>query len=218
MTWPAIPLAAALLAGSGFAFGVRSTTTTSDAATERVTLVARPTTLAAYQPATLFGTVSSGRENETVTIQAKDCGQRSFVNVTAVLTHAGGTYTLDFGRGIATTVRARWRESMSRASTIRQQVRVDFVRLGSGRYSVSGVGRSSLWRKRARIQRRSGGRWKTIKTVVLSDSSAPPGSPIVWSTAKFRLKVPRGSVLRAVLPRSQVRPCYLAGVSRTLRT
>ena len=35
---------------------------------------------------------------------------------------------------------------------------------------------------------------------------------------EFRLAVPKGRLLRAVLPRAQARPCYLAGVSRTLRT
>lgn len=218
VTWPALPRALALLLVSGLAVGTAGPAGSTGTAAERVTLVARPRALAAFQPAILFGTVSSGRENETVTVEAKDCGRRSFTGVAAVLTHPGGTYTLEFSRGINTTVRAVWRGEASALVTIRQQVRVDFVRLGSGRYSVSGVGRTSLWRKRAQVQRRSGGRWRTIKTVVLSDSGAPPGSPIIWSTGEFALKVPRGSILRAVLHRSQVRPCYLAGVSRTVTT
>ena len=190
----------------------------SSAAVDRVSLTARPTTIAGTQPALLFGAVSSGRENEEVTIQARDCGQRSFLGVAAVQTHAGGTFNLDFSRGVSTTIRAVWRDAVSAPVTIRQQVRVDFSRLGSGKFSVSAVGRASLWRKKMQIQRRQGGRWRTVRTVSLSDSGAAPGSPYVWSTATFVLKVPRGSVLRAMLPLAQAKPCFLAGTSRTLTT
>lgn len=190
----------------------------SGAAVDRVSLTARPTTISGLQPTLLFGAVSSGRENEEVTIQAKDCGQRSFLGVAAVQTHAGGTFNLDFGRGVSTTVRAVWRDAVSAPITIRQQIRVDFSRLGSGKFSVSAVGRASLWRKKMQIQRRQGGKWRTVRTVILSDSGAAPGSPYVWNTATFAMKVPRGSLLRAMLPLAQARPCFLAGTSRTLTT
>jgi hypothetical protein len=188
------------------------------AAVDRVSLTARPTTIGGLQPALLFGAVSSGRENEEVTIQAKDCGQRSFLGVAAVQTHAGGTFNLEFSRAITTTIRAAWRDAVSAPITIRQQIRIDFSRLGSGKFSVSAVGRASLWRKKMQIQRRQGGKWRTVRIVSLSDSGAAPGSPYVWNTAKFAMKVPRGSVLRAMLPLAQAKPCFLAGTSRTLTT
>ena len=59
------------------------------------------------------------------------------------------------------------------------------------------------------IQRRTGS-WKKVRTVVLSGGSRF-GTP-------FKLSVPKGSQLRAVLPKSQAKPCFLAGVSPTIRT
>ena len=35
---------------------------------------------------------------------------------------------------------------------------------------------------------------------------------------KLRFKVPKGTTIRAVLPRSQAGACYLAGYSKLLRT
>jgi hypothetical protein len=38
------------------------------------------------------------------------------------------------------------------------------------------------------------------------------------SSASFRASIPRRTLIRAVFPRSQARPCYLAGYSNLLRT
>ena len=39
-----------------------------------------------------------------------------------------------------------------------------------------------------------------------------------WSEGTFTLSIPKGTLIRAVLPLSQAKPCYLAGFSRTVRT
>ena len=43
------------------------------------------------------------------------------------------------------------------------------------------------------------------------------GSTYVWSSAEFSTVVPRGTLVRAVFPRSQASPCYLAGFSNQVR-
>jgi hypothetical protein len=68
-----------------------------------------------------------------------------------------------------------------------------------------------------RFQRRLGG-WKLVRTVVLTESGGHPGSGEAVSFAEFRARIPSGSLLRAVLPRSAARPCYLAGYSKLLQT
>jgi hypothetical protein len=225
MTRRALALAGAALAAAGLVLASTATADpshrpagVSSAAVDRVSLTARPTTIAGMQPALLFGAVSSGRENEEVTIQARDCGTSAWTGAVGLLTHAGGTFNTVFNRGVTTTIRAQWKDVFSSPITIRHRVRIEFHRLGSGKFTASAVGRASLWRRTMQIQRRQGGNWRLLRTVRLTDSWAAPGSPYVWNTAEFALKVPRRTLLRAVLPQAQARPCYLTGVSRTLTT
>jgi hypothetical protein len=76
---------------------------------------------------------------------------------------------------------------------------------------VSVGGKVSFWRKFVLLQRfdRPRGVWITLRRVVITEDHG--------STLEFRPRVPRGTLIRAVLPLSQARPCYIAGVSPTLR-
>jgi hypothetical protein len=188
-------------------------------AAERVTIFARPTVLGAPGSiATVFGSVDNGRAGETVTIQAKDCGSSFFRTAAETETHSGGGWSIQFSSGINTTVRAVWKDSSSTQVAIRQRANVFLDKQRSGRGLRVGVGgKRSFWRKKVDIQRRQGGSWKTVKSVVLTDSSTSSGSGS-WTEAKFRLAVPNGTPVRAVLPLAEARPCYLPGVSRTVRT
>jgi hypothetical protein len=102
-----------------------------------------------------------------------------------------------------------------------------WVQLSGPQRTAKGVGfevavRSELqfWKRHVVIQRldRSFGRWVDMKKVVLAKTGAAPGSPFVWSSAEFSTVVPRGTLVRAVFPLSQARPCYLASFSNQLRT
>jgi hypothetical protein len=186
-------------------------------APERVTLSARPTSLRWSQPATLFGAVSSGKPDEDVILQAKDCGQKTFTGVASILTHEGGTFTTEFARAINSTIRAVWKGEASGTIELRQQPRVELRRRSGGRFAIGIGSRWQFWHKRALLQRRVGSRWTTVKTVVLTDVTAHAGTGSTWTEEEFTVKVPRGSVLRAVLPADQAKPCYLAAVSATLR-
>jgi len=191
---------------------------TAGAASQSVTMSARPTTLRWAQGATLFGAVDNRRADEEVVVQARDCGQSAFTNAAAILTHEGGTWTTQFGRGINTTIRAVWKGSVSQTIQLRQQPNVLLIHRTGRRFEVGIASRGQLWRKRVLIQRRTGGSWTNVRTVVLTDTAAPPGTGAAWTSAEFRLTVPNGSVLRAQLPASQARPCFLPATSVSVRT
>lgn len=188
------------------------------AVSERVTLLARPTVLAASQATTLFGSVDNGKAEEVVTIQAKDCGQRFFTGVASATTRDGGTWTEEYWPRITSTLRAVWKGAASAPVTVRQQAYVALYRRSSKKFEVGVAGKWSFWHKRVLFQRRAAGSWTTVKSVLLTETAAQPGYSQAWSGAHFSASVPKGSLVRAVLPLSQARPCYLAGVSKTVRT
>jgi hypothetical protein len=197
----AVAVAAAL--GSGAA-----------AAPEQVTIEVRPTVTRWLQPLTLFGAVDSRRAEDIVTIEAKDCGQQAFREIGSARTGEGGTWSRQSSILITTTFRAVWNERASAQVTVRARPGVVLRQRAARRFDVSVQGHSGgamFWRKRVLFQRldRRLGRWATVKQIVLADSNG---------AASFRASIPRGSVVRAVLPLSQARPCYLAGYSPPLRT
>jgi hypothetical protein len=192
-------------------------------ASERVTIAARPSILRADERTTLFGTVENGKPDELVRVQSKDCGQRFFRDVASATTRDGGGWSTELNPGINTTVRAVWNETASSQIAVRQRPVLLLRRLPTParRFEVSVSARTSFWRKRVAIERfdRRLGRWVRVKSVVLTETgTSAPGYGFAQTSAKFSARVPRGALVRAVLPRSQARPCYLAGYSKLLQT
>lgn len=186
------------------------------AALEQVTIEARPAVTRWLQPMTLFGSVDSRRAEEIITIQARPCGSpsQSFTNVDTARTGEGGSWSTEFRVLVNTTLRAVWNDRASPQITVRARPGVSLRRRAARRFEVWVQGQSGgamFWRKRVLFQRldRRLGTWATVKQVVLTDSNG---------AATFRASVPRGSLVRAVLPVSQARPCYLAGYSSQVRT
>lgn len=193
-------------------------------ASEPVTIVARPAILGRGQKLTVAGSVDSRAAEEIVTIEAKDCGQMSFRELAAARTGKGGAWTTELSPGITTTLRAVWKGSVSAPVTVRQRAQVLLKRTRSAAaFEVWVLAKQQFWHRRVLFQRlnRRVGTWSTIKTVVLTETGAndPTGrTGTIWSRATFRAPVTRGSLVRAVFPLSQARPCYLAGYSQDLRT
>ena len=193
-------------------------------ASESVTLFARPTIHDRNKLITLLGSVDSNRANEDVTIEAKECGQTTFVPVAGAHTNTGGGWTMQYAPVITTTLRAEWKGARSAPVTIQDRAWVQLNRrprtaLGYG-FGVAVRAKLQFWRRHVMVQRfqRRLGRWTDVKKVVLTESGAAPGSTFVWSSGEFRVRVPQGTLVRAVFPLSQARPCYLAGFSNQLRT
>jgi hypothetical protein len=183
-----------------------------------VTLQARPTNLGPTQNAFLTGGVSSGRTGETLMLQAKPCGSTSFRNLFVFRTGPGGRWSREYGPGVNTVVRVRWKGAFSAPVTLRQAPLVQLDQTSTREFEVGVGSLGMMWRKRVDIQQRTGGRWVRVRSVVLTKTYSSPGQSGVWTDADFTLSVPRGTVLRAVLPAAQARPCYLGSVSNPLRT
>ena len=185
------------------------------AAPEQVTIFSRG-------PFTLYGSVPTDKADEIVTVQAKDCGAPTpaFRNVAEARTQEGGTWSVEFNTGITSTLRAVWKEHVSPSITVRQRASVELLQLASGRqFRVTVRGKRQFWRKRVLVQRfdRRLGAWKLVKAVVLMETGSFPGYGGAATWADFRLSLPRGTLVRAVFPRSQASPCYLGGVSKLVR-
>lgn len=206
------------LVAAGAALVAAVASSAAAAPSERVTIEARPTVLGRSATAVLFGTIASVRAGEVVTVQARECGQQSFRGVTAATTRAGGAWSTSYSSGINVTYRAVWDDAVSAPVTVRERAHVVVDQLSPGRFEVGVGGKAQFWRKRVLFQRfdRRLGRWSTLRTVVLTETVGGAGG--IWSGAKVRVSVPKGSLVRAVLPLSQARPCYLEGYSNMLRT
>jgi hypothetical protein len=187
-------------------------------ASERVTLLARPTRVDWRTPVLLYGAVDNGRDGELVTIQGRDCGQRYFTGVSSATTLSGGSWNTELSPRITTQVRAVWKDAASAPVTIHFIPELVLVQESGRRFEVAVGSTGQLWRKKILIQRRASGKWIPLRQVLLTETASMPGHPDVYHYAEFRLAVPRGSLVRAVLPAAQARPCYLATTSKTLRT
>jgi hypothetical protein len=181
------------------------------------TIFARPLVLDWAQPAQLYGSAPGASRDDVVTIEVRECGSSFFRTFVEVHASAGGGWFAEVGSLVTATYRAVFGGRASRSLTIRQRARIVLERRRSGRgFLVAVVGKRSFWRRPVVIQRRRVGGWETLRRVGLVDSPASPGT-VSASQATFRLSVPRGTVVRAVLPAVQAGPCYVESFSRAIR-
>jgi hypothetical protein len=186
----------------------------------RVTIEARPNAPRWGTPVVLFGALATGKANELITIEVKECGRHApfFRAVAAVRTGDGGAWSTQAFLRTNSAFRVRWADATSAAVTVQARPAVQLSRR-SGRLFDVGVRALVPFRARhvivQRYDRRLGS-WVGVKTVVLTETGSAGG--FVGTGAAFRLVVPNGTLLRAVFPRSQARPCYIAGYSNLLRT
>jgi hypothetical protein len=201
---------------AGIALGVSA----AAAAPGPVTLAARTAVVAPQRPVvTLFGRIPGTKAGELVTIQGKECGVPGafFRALGGTQTAAGGGWTVDQFIRTTTTLRAVWGDSTSAAVMVRMRISVSLFRRGSNRFDVTAGGAAAnLHRKRVLIQRLDArlGTWRTVKSLTL-DASEYAG---FGERRRFGLDVPRGTMVRALVPRSQAGPCYVAGHSNVVRT
>jgi hypothetical protein len=191
------------------------------AAPAQISLVVQPTIIRSTSDRmTIFGSVSGARAGEKVTIQFKACGLQpvQFRDAFETTTTAGGAFSLEelrpFNLGVSGVYRAVSGGEISSDVAVRQRAAVYMrpLRSGRGRFEVWVGAKVSVWRRFVLLQRfeRRRGVWITMRRLALTESPS--------STAPFRPRVPRGTLIRAVFPLSQARPCYLAGYGPILRT
>jgi hypothetical protein len=179
-----------------------------------VTLSARPTVSGLGEAIWVSGVVGNGRAGELVDIEAKDCGQDFFRGIAGTTTTDGGAFRHNIFPAINTSLRAVWKGSASAPVAVQKRAVVQLRQRSAKRFAVSVWGANSstpFWRKYVLFQRfdRRVGAWKTVKRVVLTTSSS--------SGTEFTASVPKGTLVRAMIPLSQARPCWATGFSRTFR-
>lgn len=194
-----------------------------EVASDQVTIFARPMIVSGFPvlETTLYGSLANGRSGETVEIQAKDCGSSTFRSVGGTQTRDGGGWSMPYRPGITTTLRAVWKDTASSQVTVKQRARPYLVnRPTSNAFYVGVSGKRSFWHKRVLIQRLDPKtrRWVDVKKVLLTDTSAI-STPVseVSTSAEFMVKLPKGTLIRAVTPLSEAKPCYMGGVSPIAR-
>ena len=183
-----------------------------------VTISVRNSILRWGEQATLFGSVPTTKADEKVVIEVKECGQPTFRALAWAYTQAGGSWSLDMGARVSSQFRAVWGDDRSASAGVQQRPSVQLILRPGARSEVS-VGaiypfagkRVSLqvFDKKARV-------WKHVQFVKLTEYGA--GGIYVWSSGRFRSKLPRNAQVRGVFSLAQAKPCYLAGYSGIVQT
>jgi hypothetical protein len=165
----------------------------------------------------VYGTISSGAEGAYVAVKGLECGIPGafFRGIGGATTTAGGAWEATLIVRTKTTFRAEWKDAKSASVIITPRADIRFTKEKDG-YQVGVASEtSSVDGKRAVVQRLTPTGWKTLQTVVLKSEG---GYAQYGVRKKLKFKLPKGTTIRAVFPRSQTGPCYLAGYSKLLRT
>jgi hypothetical protein len=189
-------------------------------ATETISWSAQPTLVIWNQPVTASGTIGSGRSDQLVTIQLRPCDEDTWRDLGEATTTSGGVWTVDLLANIGGFIRARSGDAVTDPVPIRQRPWVFFSQRRPGRFRAGVQAYRQFWHRKMAIQRfdTKRRRWVTVKRVLLTETAGSGAqSDIASTTDQFRVDVPKGTTLRATLPLSEARPCYLAGYSALLR-
>jgi hypothetical protein len=188
-----------------------------------ITITVRPTIYGRQGPLVVSGSVTSGKADEKVTLQFKQCGlfPAQFRDHAEVTTHEGGGWSIETGVLANGAFRAVSGGDVSNEVQVQKRVDVRLAPAPPRRFEVHVVERFQFWRKQVLIQRfhRGQRKWLLVKKLRLVNTGAAPGSVYVWSTTdKFTVDVAKGTTIRAVLPLAQAKPCHLGGYSNLLVT
>jgi hypothetical protein len=187
---------------------------------DTISIGARPLIAGAGDRVVVSGAHSSGRADVDVTLEAQYCDETTWREVSATHTDPGGAWYLEYVPLITQVIRAKGGGATSAEIKVQTRPTVSLGQRPPGMFFVNVNSQRSFWRKSVSIQRfdRQKRVWREVRKVQLTETGAPPGVGWVWTgSEKVRVKVPKGTTLRAVLPLSQTRPCYLAGYSNLLR-
>lgn len=194
--WLALSAAGALVVGVPFAFGAAPT------------LAAGASTVGQLNQIALTGTTGGATAGKTVYIESRECNASFFRVVAATTTAAGGSWSTNAPIGMTTTFRARVGGSYSNSVLVRKRVVVSLARRPNSRVFVASA--HSGWRLKGRpirVERYTASGWVLVGQKKLLQNA-------VWSEtyATFRIRR-KGLRLRAFVPLSSARPCFVAGAS-----
>ncbi len=193
------------------------------AADETISWSVRPLIVRWDELVNASGTIGTGQPGQLVTIQQRVCDQQTWHDVGEATTTANGSWSVDFLTRISGQLRATSGDATTEPVHLQQRPRVFFSQRPPGRFQAGVQAQRQYWHRRMRIDRfdRKRGAWVTVKRVLITETEGDDQgggmSDIASTTDRFRIDVPKGTNLRAVLPIEVGRPCYAAGFSPIVR-
>jgi hypothetical protein len=187
---------------------------------ETVSMSARPTIARANERVTATGVVGSGHADQLVTVQSRPCDETTWREVAETATQEGGGWTTDFSPGVSGLFRATSVGAESEPLKLQTRPSVSLGQRPPGTFFVTVNAQRQFWHRKVVLQRFDTKKrvWIDVRRILLTETGATPGLPWIWSGSdKVRVVVPKGTTMRAVIPLSATRPCYLAGYSNLLR-
>jgi hypothetical protein len=207
----------------GSAVPPASATLAADAELSRIVVRSSPTVTVDATPRvadrtsfviTVFGRVSGAPGDDHVRIEARECGLSPYFHgVGGADPDPDGSWSAQVVPWTRTTYRAKWKNGTSEEVVVRYAPRVTLGWTGAGKLQIF-VGTQRTIPGRVVVLERfslSSGSWAKVRTVKLNKIRTGE------LQRRLRVNVPKGTLLRAVLPESQTGPCYDPGVSNTLR-
>jgi hypothetical protein len=193
------------------------------AADETISWSLRPLLVRWDELVNASGTIGTGQAGQLVTIQQRVCDQQTWRDVGEATTTANGSWSVDFLTRISGQLRATSGGATTDSVQLQQRPYVFFSQRPPGRFRAGVQAQRQYWHRRMRIDRfdRARGAWVTVKRVLITETEGDDQgggmSDIASTTDLFRISVPKGTNLRAVLPTEVARPCYAAGISAIVR-
>lgn len=194
--------------------------TAAAAATPTLTIAASAPSVTYGKTVTLTGALSTQKANQSITVQATECGTTRVVNAAKVKTTANGAYTATVTPTVMTVYQAtqgRTVKSTTVTITVKPLLQIKRIKRGSFTASVTaGIdfkGKTVLFQRYAILRHR----WVQVKKVTLTTSVPGPTKPTVVSSAAFKAKVAKRARVRLLLTKTVAAPCYLATTSNVVR-
>jgi hypothetical protein len=202
----AVALAAIGLLGLGF-----------KADTDDITIHAYPGVVTFDQRVIVSGELTPAKADEYVAVQGKECGLPGafFRSLWGASTNEGGGWEAEFYVRTKTALRAVSGNDVSPELTVLVRVPVHLSpmpgRPGRFRIAVAWGTTVSFRGKRVVVQRfdPSARKWRSVRSFEIDDDR---------TVENFRIPVSKRTTVRAYVPASQAKPCYLAGFSKLIRT
>jgi hypothetical protein len=139
--------------------------------------------------------------------------QQSPLTVTA---SAQGAWTASVVPSSKTVYQAKAKSTESPSLTVQVRPAVTLAKVGTHRFRTRVSAAQSFGGKIALFQRRASTGWQTVKSVVLTELGS--GSGTVVSGKTFRSGIRAGRTVRVLFTQRQAGPCYLAGMSASIRS
>ncbi len=207
-----------ILTAAGIAGAALAAAATA-AAPATVTLTASAPTVGYGKPVTLSGTLSTHKENQTIAVQATECGSTKAVKVATVRTKANGVYTTPVTPALGTSYQASYKNVKSTAVALAVRPLLLLTRVARGSFTAKVTagqaltGKAVLFQRYAKLRKR----WVQVKRVVLGAATPGPAKPTMITSASFKAKVPLKARVRLLISVAQAGPCYLTATSPVIR-